>query len=280
MGAGRSGTTLLATLLSNNDHIRTLGEMHQFLDYLLDEKPCSCGSSLEDCSYWSDLVTWLRSEYTKDQLHAIKASHEKAERHSNIIKGLFSSPEDYLEFETRLFERLYGKYPGASLLDSSKYVARALHLHRLKSVNWKYIFLTRDSRGVINSFGKQVQTPKSPLGTIVYYALINYAAILAKFFLGSKRVIRLRYEDLLSDPRQFFQELSFFLNKDLSGIVDRLERQEPFEMPHIIAGNRMRSEQQIKLKPDLAWKNKQPRPVQILYYLANLPLQLIFKYPL
>ena len=34
LGAGRSGTTLLATLLNNHDSIKTLGEMHQFFEFL------------------------------------------------------------------------------------------------------------------------------------------------------------------------------------------------------------------------------------------------------
>ena len=34
MGAGRSGTTALATFLGNNNEIENIGEMHQFFEFL------------------------------------------------------------------------------------------------------------------------------------------------------------------------------------------------------------------------------------------------------
>ena len=59
LGPGRSGTTLLATVLDNFSNICTLGEMHQFLEHLQDEKECSCGKKLERCPYWSDIISNL-----------------------------------------------------------------------------------------------------------------------------------------------------------------------------------------------------------------------------
>ena len=39
MGAGRSGTTILASLLGANKDILTVGEMHQFLEHIIYNKP-------------------------------------------------------------------------------------------------------------------------------------------------------------------------------------------------------------------------------------------------
>jgi hypothetical protein len=51
-----------------------------------------------------------------------------------------------------------------------------------------------------------------------------------------------------------------------------------FEIPHIIAGNRLRSDKQLVIKKDLKWKEEISRPKQILYYLLALPLMIINKY--
>ena len=40
MGAGRSGTTALATFLGNNQEIQNIGEMHHFFKYLDENKKC------------------------------------------------------------------------------------------------------------------------------------------------------------------------------------------------------------------------------------------------
>ncbi len=41
LGAGRSGTTLMATVLGNQPKIQAVGEMHQFHEHLSNNKKCS-----------------------------------------------------------------------------------------------------------------------------------------------------------------------------------------------------------------------------------------------
>ena len=49
MGAGRSGTTALATFLGNSENTLNIGEMHQFFEHLEERKECSCGDQLQKC---------------------------------------------------------------------------------------------------------------------------------------------------------------------------------------------------------------------------------------
>jgi hypothetical protein len=278
MGAGRSGTTLLTTLLGNAKNVIALGEMHQFLDYVIDQKPCSCGANLSDCEYWKKIISGLTSKYTKEQLIALQSHSHKIESHTSIVRSLVKSNGRYIGFNKAVFAQIEAVYGDVTVVDSSKYLSRGIQLSKAFKSNLKLVYMVRDVRGVINSFKKNVQTPKSALGSIVYYKLINAFGLLVQLLLGKRRVCRIKYEDLIENPDMTLSQLGLFLNLDLTQVQDKLRSGESFVMPHIVAGNRMRSEQNIKLVPDLAWKHTQSRSKQILYYLATLPFQLIFKY--
>lgn len=278
MGAGRSGTTLLATLLGNAPSIITLGEMHQFLDYYLEDKPSSSGVKLKDCPFWSAVVGKLEQKYSRPELEAINKLRDRVEGHGHIPASLFSSNKKYQAFQKELFEIIKETHPTEAVLDSAKYISRALQLARMDKEHVKIIYMVRDVRGVIFSFGKKVQTQKSAISAMFYYSLINTFGLITQWVLGRRRVMRIQYEAVVEHPERSLARMQTFLGQDLSAVLQKLQNEEPFEMPPIIAGNRMATAKQIKLKPDFAWKQHYSRGKQILYYLLNFPLQLIFKY--
>src|SRR5690606_41764042 len=95
---------------------------------------------------------------------------KKKERHNNIPKLLFNKRPDneYLKIQNHIFKTITILSPKEWLLDSSKYISRYLLLKQSKQINIKGIYVVRDVRGVINSFNKQVQTPRNPISTIIY----------------------------------------------------------------------------------------------------------------
>lgn len=54
-GAGRSGSTLLDWLLGNHSRISAVGEVHR-VALNPDERLCSCGESIVECPYWSQIA--------------------------------------------------------------------------------------------------------------------------------------------------------------------------------------------------------------------------------
>jgi len=57
MGTGRSGTTILEVLLTNNARIVGAGELkHIFRDGFLANRQCSCGHATLDCAMWSAVL--------------------------------------------------------------------------------------------------------------------------------------------------------------------------------------------------------------------------------
>ncbi len=278
MGAGRSGTTILASLLNANNNIVTVGEMHQFLEHIIHNKKCSCGSLLNTCKVWSPITKDYFNQ-NKEELIKLQKYLEKIESHKRIPISFFKSDKKYIKFQEEIFSKIHKKHQSRYYLDSAKYISRALQLKKSNKLKIKIIYVVRDVRGVINSFSKQVQTNKNPLATIIYYIIINFFGQLSAW-IYKKDVLKIKYEDLIENSSQTIAKISDFLEEDLSDIIDVVEKEKFIEVPHIIGGNRLKSEKRIKLRKDLAWKKNLTRAKQIIYYFLSLPFMLLNKYKL
>lgn len=272
LGAGRSGTTLLAAVLNSHLKITTIGEMHQFFEHLEQDKKCSCGAKLDECSFWSDVVSKLN--FSKKEISVNVKTQEQKENHSNIFKLLFTKQLDneYLNIQNSIFELIQKHTKTEWLLDSSKYIARYLLLKKGKKANIKGIYIVRDVRGVINSFNKQVQTPKNPLSTILYYSFVNFFGQITCWL--NKDILKIRYEDFASTP----EEVTNSIYQHIFENPERNSLSNVFEMPHIIGGNRMKESTSISIKKDENWKQDISRTKQIAYYILAFPFMTLNNY--
>ncbi|EJF07465.1 sulfotransferase family protein [Thiovulum sp. ES] len=274
IGAGRSGTTALATFLGNSRDITTIGEMHQFFEHLEKGKSCSCGKEFLECKFWNPILEKLPKEFLENP-KKFQEFTEQFEYHSSIPKYLFrkfrvDEVQKYLEINEAIFSGFQNRY----ILDSAKYIGRYLGLRKSKKLEVKAIYLVRDVRGVVDSFSKQVQSSRKPLSSIVYWLIINsIAEIIYRF--SKEKILKIKYEDLIETPISEFEKIEKFLDLDLSEIKNRIEKSEPFEMPHIVGGNRIKSSKEIYFKSDIAWKNKMSRWKQVLYYFLAFPIMIL-----
>lgn len=271
LGAGRSGTTLLATVLGNQENFCALGEMHQFLEHLQEEKYCSCGKKLDECPFWAPILS--SSALKKTPIKTLRKGTEKLEAHKNIPFLLLKNKKHlrYLKTQETIFKDIEKYNKARWYIDSSKYIARYLRLKKSNQFNLKGIYLVRDVRGVIHSFKKQVQTPKSPLAAIVYYLAINFFAEVV--YRLDKNVLKIRYEDFVERPNTVLKKINHHLGEPTKMALD-----QNFEMPHIIGGNRMKVQKKIRIKKDIAWRNNISRPQQVLFYILSAPTMLLNKY--
>ena len=273
LGAGRSGTTLVATVLNAHPEICTVGEMHQFMEYLAKEGICSCGEALNSCEFWKKILDDLK--WDKDEVNHNYSYSQEKERHRNIGKLLFSrsADEHYLNIHEAVFTSIQRHASKRAFLDSSKYISRYLLLRKSSLLKTKGIFIVRDIRGVIHSFNKQVQTPRKPWSSILYYWAINiYGELVYRL---DKNVIKIKYEHFIENPGVELEQIYMHVfDKPQKEVI----LQEVFEMPHIIGGNRMKKQNKITIRKDLEWKSAIKRYKQILYYIAALPLMIINGY--
>jgi len=273
LGSGRSGTTLLATVLNSTSSIHTSGELHQFYTYLKDRSTCSCGASINDCEYWSLILKDLNLSTKEIYTFEKKQNNEEFHRYIPFILLGKKPSKDYISSQENLFTSLTKNNDKNWILDSSKYIARFLLLNQIPSLNIKGIYVVRDVRGVINSFNKQVQTPKKPISTIFYYLLTNFFGQLICWL--NKDVVKLKYEEFIENPQATIDQI---YNKLLGYNHGAISLEDNFIIPHIIGGNRLKRNKTIKIKKDIAWKTSISRPKQVFYYLLCFPFMILNKY--
>ncbi len=282
MGAGRSGTTALATFLGNNRNILTVGEMHQFFEHINEQKHCSCENTLESCEVWSKVLEKLPKDYISNAKE-YKIFCEKFEYHSAVPKYLLNKfSEDELEryktINETIFETISKEYNAKYILDSAKYIGRYIGLSKSKKLNLKTILLIRDVRGVINSFSKAVQSPRGTMSTIIYWLIVNSVVEFLYRISKKESMIKIKYENLIEDPISEFSRLEEFLNLDLSDIKNKIRYNDSFDIPHIIGGNRITKEKQIKFKKDVCWREKYSSSKKLFYYFLASPIMILNRF--
>lgn len=282
MGAGRSGTTAIATFLGGHPDIQVVGEMHQFYDHLRDDLACSCGEKLKNCEFWSEVLHNL-SENTKSNPSKIQELNDKVEYHSSLPKhftGTVSSKilTEYNSYQQELFSAISKSSNANYFLDSAKYIGRNLSLRKSSTISIKTIYIVRDVRGVINSFSKNVQSSRSPLSSVFYYLTVNSAVMLSSIFMFKNRPLKIRYEDFMEKPEKSLIKIGHFLELNMNPVIEKIKNEANFEIGHIIGGNRLKINKSIKFRSDEKWKQKISRPKQIIYYLLALPIMLINRY--
>ena len=272
LGAGRSGTTIIAAMLGEQQNIHWHGELVHLANWNDPDQNCSCGEPLRICPFW-------QSHDIADTLGPGMAAAQKFEAHRRVPMSLLLShryPGEYQESQSSIVKSLAGK--GGWLLDSSKYVGRALGLGSCPDLDAKYIYMVRDPRGVVYSFAKSVQTSRSLLNATFYYVAVNLMAQLAVWGRLRGRCLKLRYEDLASDPAASMDKAGVFLGEDLGRIAEMVSDGRSFSADHVAGGNRWVSDGKSELKPDREWRAKMGWGKRLLIYILCLPFQLINRY--
>lgn len=253
MGAGRSGTTILSLLLSNLSEVRALGELHQLPEHAAGHKLCNCGETIENCHEWQWLSSGLMKRFSSKEY---RREARELESHRYVFRYFFR-PDRALNFSTyrNANEALLNRCKQNKWrVDSAKYVGRGLALSSILRNRIKFVYLIRDPRGVVNSFGKSVQTPRGWLSAVFYYGAVNATAWFVSKTLLRGKVITIRYEDLLQNPCDTLSCIAVFLGIGHDGIDHMLSK--PLSTGHVIGGNRLVKRSQVRFNADDSWRQK------------------------
>ena len=302
VGMARSGTTLLELLLGRLEGWVAGGELRRY--WHGESTPrwlCGCGRQLADCDFWRQVRADLRKggilpdEYPR--FLALQHSHLRL-RPAPMARLMISArgADDTLSplYRYQLgMSRLYSavaRTAGARVVvDSSKEPPDAYLATWNPAVEVFAVHLVRDPRAVAHSFSKRVPEPQPDLeymprsnafGAAVRWDVRHgFCEALLKRRLG-RRVMRMRYEDLVDDPVGAVRSIARFAREpdpDLRFIQNgRVE----FEPNHTLSGNPLRLGQTaIEVHPDEAWRAKLSRREKVLATTATLPLLRRYGYP-
>ena len=102
---------------------------------------------------------------------------------------------------------------------------------------------------------------------------------MAKIFLR-KKVVKIRYEDLIYNPLKVFSKLELFLKLDLTDVKNKILDKQPFLLGHIVGGNRLKKNKEIYFRKDVSWEGKFSFVTRVSYYILAFPIMFLNRYKL
>ncbi|MBN7797785.1 sulfotransferase [Parahaliea mediterranea] len=297
VGVGRSGSTMLDTVLGNHSDVESVGELiNASRAWSNEDEHCACGLPAAKCEFWGE----VRKEWEASTPHlahgpewrALQASFERPRHIVNVYKSARRKSSEFKRYAEgivalyRAVQQVSGK---SIVLDSSKNPVRALALTYIDEIDLRLVHLIRDGRGVAWSLkkahskdpakGVQNDLPSRPvMRTAASWLLTNTLAELAMRQVDFSRKVRLRYEDFVLDPSLALQSISGALGTDIQALSTKLDRDDEFVVGHTIAGNRMRMGGRVRIKPDVEWVSRLSNMDKRLFWLMAGPLMWRYGY--
>ncbi len=275
MGSGRSGTTILEVLLSNSPGVAGVGEVtHIFRDGYINGDVCACGSDVSECELWSTVrrqCDWSDADISSgEKLFRRFSWHSKF---PGVAMGLApaNAKKEFADLNGKLFSAV-AKHSGAhTIIDSSKYAARAIALMRSFPDDVMIICLTRSPSGLMQAFSKpnkNEQKPKSTLATFIYYIYVMACFRVVSWRYG-RRVLKIRYEDVVSDPCTALDRIERWSGVDLSATRETISSDGFLEPGHIVTGNRLRYQKKIRFRRSGEDRAALRMPTRIVVMIMN-----------
>lgn len=227
-GYGRSGSTLIANILSSSSRLDNFGEMAlYFVNSEMHQRkiPCSCGESGQDCKLWGsvqdDVYSILYGLYDKIRLKKImfsppEFSDNELEVFRNAIKNIVGDREEFIDAS---------KHPGL------------IHLYVESGFNVKIVHCFRGVHETVDSWTKEKSylRKKSVIKAALDWRILNKKVL---------EIVRFRNLDSIKIG---FYDFSCHPGREVNRVLSWMG-QEPFydqnhrrfdisESFHSIAGN-------------------------------------------
>jgi len=218
-GTGRSGSTVLVSMIGRHQDFVAVGELRYLWDRGVGQNQlCQCRLPFRSCPFWTEVMTDAFGGFDGVDALATGALSDAVDRVRYV--PLLAAPRlrptrfqatlgEYGDAITRLYSSILSLSGARVLVDSSKDPSYAFLLEALGSFDLSVLHLVRDSRAVAYSWTRERVRPeihwaqeymkrRSPLRTALMWDADHLLfEILGR---GHPRYLRLRYEDFVRRP--------------------------------------------------------------------------------
>lgn len=271
MGAGHIGSTILDIVLGSYPQMESLGEISKFHQFGWEpdkNRKCSCGVSVYDCPFWSqvrDKWTVMTDGGNVAKQITLQKKFEGsrfgwARLLRNRVNALSSEFSEYMRGTEALYRAVHIIGRKEFLIDSSLSPRRAYGLTLNPNIDLHLIHLVRDGRGVIWSLKKpakksltKVYKPAPASKTVRYWISANLQSAYVFNQVKEEKRQLIRYEDFVLHPNKILNNIGDWIGQDLSRDGNELEPNKFSGERHTVAGNRIRMQRQFQIRPDFAW---------------------------
>lgn len=299
IGWGRSGSTVLANILGEIDGFFTVGELHYLWERsLIEGRRCGCGMPLRECPVWSKVMDRLEGGSPLDPNEvrawlddALRIRHTpgllRMRRGASLHPAALANYGGLLE---RLYRAVAAETGARVVVDPSKLPADAALLRLMPGVDPYYVQLVRDPRAVAWSWRrpKAQGDPNAPEmmrthGTVMSAAnwdAFNLAAGRLAAKVGPARFLRVRYEDLVAEPRATVAAIAALVGEGDASLPFSDARTAMLSPNHTVSGNPDRfGSGPVTLRADREWLERQGAAARWTTTALTFPLLVRYGYP-
>ncbi|GAA3668901.1 sulfotransferase [Nonomuraea antimicrobica] len=278
-GAGRSGSTLLGSMLGQIPGFCNVGEAGYLWERgLAAGGACGCGRPVRLCPVWSAVLERAFPEL--DELAELARRHRAATRGWRVMAAALPghavpAPGDHLRLLARLYRALAEVTGCAVVVDSTKPAPYGHLLARTPDVELKVVHLVRDPRAVAWSWQRRKAGEGADAMAVRpawQSALLWHAGNRAAARLSGDDYLLLRYEDLVAEPEHWLRRVARLVGHaepeipeiDADGVLLR--------PTHTVAGNVDRHRTgRTPLRLDSQWAGAMPAATRRLVELLTFP---------
>lgn len=300
VGNGRSGSTLLATILGQIDGFFNVGELRRVWDRaILEEHECGCGRPFRHCPVWQEIFTQafggmdlgmarqmaeIRDRYTQTKHLPGMVWRSRQGIAAAVAGGGAAEEREFMARLGQLYTAVAQTTGCRVIVDASKWPTYAYMLDQVPQLDIYYLHLVRDPRAVAFSWSRvkqrapgQTMPRQSALSSTFYWLVWNPVI---SYFWGRRHgrapaghYLFLPYEQFVRTPRQSVADIARFIGETPTELP--FVGEDALVQPtHAVAGNEARlASGSIKIRLDDEWQRKLPWGKKMLVSALTWPLR-------
>jgi hypothetical protein len=273
IGTGRSGSTLLASILGSTAGMFSAGELRYIWERgFLEDRRCACGLHFHECPMWHGVIDETFGDDPPDAGRMLREVSQvtRVRQLPKLLTGRFDettlrrSAGYYLDHVEQLYRGLAAT-TGEMIVDSSKLPTYCNLLDHVPSLRLRVVHLVRDPRATAHSWLRLRATGAiddddeemdrfSVWKSSALWDIWNSTA--RHLFGGRDDYLCIRYEDLVARPHEVVDQVRAFAGlppDDVPFVGEQTVRLQP---NHAVAGNpNRRRSGDIHLVEDDEWRS-------------------------
>lgn len=293
IGKGRSGSTLLDTILGQLDGVFSTGELGRLWEWgLTNGYRCGCGERVRDCAVWRDVVARAFDGDPRREARRVIAWQDHVlswPRVPRLLRqrsgrlGGWPELQAYVDHLSDVYRSIADVTGARVIVDSTKWPASPTPLGLVPGVDVRIVQLVRDPRAVAFSWQRRKRWKDRPGDREMprYGVLFSMASWWARN-LTAETVRRrhppghsttIRYEDLVRRPVDTVGTIADLVDAGDAALPFVDERTALLEPTHTVGGNPGRlNNGRVELRVDDQWIDDQPRGRQLAATVLGTPL--------
>lgn len=298
-GSGRSGTTVINSILGQMDGVFAAGELRYLWQRgMVEDRLCGCGVRFRECPVWRAVLACAfaghpaidPSEIAQHLMSRLRIARVPVMLGRRMLgrQPIPRHPDDAVIGE--VYRALLAHTGGRIIVDSSKLPPYGLLLSSLPGVQLYVLHVVRDPRATAFSWRRpkrqldfgddQLMPQQQPWKSSLLWLFWNcLTAMLWRPADG--RYLRVRYEDFIRDPKATMSQVATMVGLDPALLPFETPTSVRLQPTHSVAGNPDRHRTgSVELASDSEWLTAMPAGQRALVTALTAPALVGFGYRL